>query len=126
MRLDHLLSREIFVYLKRKWNRETLSPQGFLGFWGAVGYRNNQIRWVCLFGSLTLGFWVLGFFGLVVCFLESGCECLCDALKVRILFVDRAFLVWLVFFLFIGLFFVFERLVDALASCADEGRCGWR
>ena len=29
-------------------------------------------------------------------------------------------------FLFIGLFFIFERLVDALASCADEGRCGWR
>lgn len=69
--------------------------------------------------------WVLGFFGLVVCFLESGCECLCDAFVVRILFVDRLF--WVVgVFLFIGLFFVFERLVDALASCADEGRCGWR
>lgn len=68
---------------------------------------------------------VLGFFGLVVCFLESGCECLCDAFVVRILFVDRLF--WVVgVFLFIGLFFVFERLVDALASCADEGRCGWR
>ena len=64
MRLDHLLSREIFVYLKREQSRETLSPQGFLGFWGAVGYRNNQIRWVCLFGSLTFrafGFW--GFLG---------------------------------------------------------------
>lgn len=70
------------------------------------------------------GFWVLGFFGLVVCFLESGCECLCDALKVRILFVDHLWVVGV--FLFIGLFFVFERLVDALASCADEGRCGWR
>ena len=34
---------------------------------------------------------VLGFFGLVVCFLESGCECLCDAFFVRILFVDRSF-----------------------------------
>ena len=72
------------------------------------------------------GFKLLGFFGLVVCFLESGCECLCDAFDVRILFVDCPFFGWLVFFLFIGLFFVFERLVDALASCADEGRCGWR
>ena len=71
--------------------------------------------------------WVLGFFGLVVCFLESGCECLCDAFFVRILFVDRLFFFGVVgVFLFIGLFFVFERLVDALASCADEGRCGWR
>lgn len=70
------------------------------------------------------GFWVLGFFGLVVCFLESGCECLCDALKVRILFVDHLF-GWLVFFVY-WFVFCFERLVDALASCADEGRCGWR
>ena len=50
------------------------------------------------------GVWVLGFFGLVVCFLESGCECLCDALKVRILFVDHLWVVGV--FLFIGLFFV--------------------
>ena len=72
------------------------------------------------------GFRLLGFFGLVVCFLESGCECLCDALKVRILFVDCPFFGVVGVFLFIGLFFIFERLVDALASCADEGRCGWR
>ena len=50
------------------------------------------------------GFWVLGFFGLVVCFLESGCECLCDAFDVRILFVDHLWVVGV--FLFIGLFFV--------------------
>ncbi|ETJ43402.1 hypothetical protein Q604_UNBC02606G0001, partial [human gut metagenome] len=42
---------------------------------------------------------VLGFFGLVVCFLESGCECLCDAFFVRILFVDRLF-----FFGVVGVF----------------------
>ena len=68
----------------------------------------------------------MGFFGLVVCFLESGCECLCDAFFVRILFVDCPVFWGGWCFLFIGLFFVFERLVDALASCADEGRCGWR
>ena len=50
------------------------------------------------------GFLAPGFFGLVVCFLESGCECLCDALKVRILFVDHPLGGWC--FLFIGLFFV--------------------
>ena len=76
--------------------------------------------WLINFG----GFIASGFFGLVVCFLESGCECLCDAFIVRILFVDHLWVVGV--FLFIGLFFVFERLVDALASCADEGRCGWR
>ena len=69
---------------------------------------------------------LLGFFGLVVCFLESGCECLCDAFDVRILFVDRLFF-WGGWCFFVYWFvFCFERLVDALASCADEGRCGWR
>ena len=52
------------------------------------------------------GFRLLGFFGLVVCFLESGCECLCDAFFVRILFVDRSFFWGGWCFLFIGLFFV--------------------
>ena len=56
------------------------------------------------------GFWVLGFFGLVVCFLESGCECLCDALKVRILFVDHLWVVGvfclLVCFLFLSVWWM--------------------
>ena len=73
MRLDHLLSRENFYLLLRKWNEETLSPRGLIVLGlvlGAIGYRNNQaghlflVR-VCLFGSLTLEgllvFW--GFLG---------------------------------------------------------------
>lgn len=60
-----------------------------------------------MFGSLTFkGLGLLGFFGLVVCFLESGCECLCDAFDVRILFVDCPFFGVVGVFLFIGLFFV--------------------
>ena len=101
MRLDHLLSREILLLRKR--NEETLSPQGlgfWVWFWGAVGYRDNQ-AYLGLFGSLTFkGVGLLGFFGLVVCFLESGCECLCDAFDVRILFVDRLFLGGWCFFVY--------------------------
>ena len=81
MRLDHLLSREIIVYYCADETGKHFSPRA-LGFWGAIGYRNNQaFCWVCLFDSLAFkGFLFFGFFGLVVCFLESGCECLCDAL----------------------------------------------
>ena len=68
MRLDHLLSRENFYLLLRKRNEKTLSPQGLIVLGlvlGAIGYRNNQAPWVCLFGSLTLEgllvFW--GFLG---------------------------------------------------------------
>ena len=72
MRLDHLLSREIFIYSANKAGKH-FSPQGLIVLGlvlGAIGYRNNQaghlflVR-VCLFGSLTLEgllvFW--GFLG---------------------------------------------------------------
>ena len=76
---------------------------------GAIGYRNNQAgHWFLVRGLFVWlidfrGLLAPGFFGLVVCFLESGCECLCDAFFVRILFVDRLlggwcfFVYWFVF-----------------------------
>ena len=79
-----------------------------------------------MFGSLTfrgLGFW--GFLGWLFVFWRV------DVSVFVMLFCENLvrwpFLFGVVgVFLFIGLFFIFERLVDALASCADEGRCGWR
>ena len=67
MRLDHLLSREkLFIIAQAE--RGNTFPQGLIVLGlvlGAIGYRNNQIWWVCLFGSLTLEgllvFW--GFLG---------------------------------------------------------------
>ena len=65
----------------RKWNGKTLSPRA-LGFWGLSGIGTIRlfVGFVCLTHWLLKAFGFLGFFGLVVCFLESGCECLCDAL----------------------------------------------
>ena len=58
-------------------------PPGLWGFGGLSGI--GTIRLIVGFVCLThwlwgFFFWGFGFFGLVVCFLESGCECLCDAL----------------------------------------------
>ena len=67
MRLDHLLSREKLFFIAQMERKNTFPPGlnrfGF-GFGGAVGYRNNQAPWVCLFDSLTFEvFWLRGFLG---------------------------------------------------------------
>ena len=81
MRLDHLLSREIIVYYCANGTGKHFPP-GLWGFGGLSGIGTIRlfVGFVCLTHWLSKGLYSLGFFGLVVCFLESGCECLCDAL----------------------------------------------
>ena len=62
MRLDHLLSRENFCFIAQA-ERGNTFPPGLWGFWGAIGYRNNQAgHWFLVRGLFV---WLIDFQGFV-------------------------------------------------------------